>query len=164
MRARSPLVFVLISKVVVFHLLPPSQSIPSAKAACHPSAIATAYNCTMRRFASIVALLLLLSTAAPVLACMTGSTMSHEERACCRAMHGNCGEMATMGCCRTEVRTDEHPQIATAAPSIELHWIVIGWVIPEFVAVKTVPSSFFDIPAEHSPPGLLTAKTIVLRI
>jgi hypothetical protein len=118
----------------------------------------------MKRIASIVALLLLLSAAAPVMACMTGSAMSHEESACCRAMHGNCGEMAKKGCCRTEVRTDEHPQIATTAPSIELHWAVIDWLMPESVGVRTIPSLSLDTPDEHSPPGLLIAKTAVLRI
>jgi hypothetical protein len=116
----------------------------------------------MRRLASIVALLLLLSAAAPVLACMTDSTMSHEENACCRAMHGNCGEMAKTGCCRTELRTDEHPQIATKVPSIDIHWAVIDWLTPAVAAVQTVPS--LRAPDEHSPPGLLTAKTTVLRI
>jgi hypothetical protein len=118
----------------------------------------------MKRLASIVALLLLLTAAAPVLACMTDGAMSHEESACCRAMHGNCGEMAKTGCCRTEVRTDEHPQIAATAPSVELHWAIIHWLMPVSAAVQTVPSSFLDIPAEHSPPGLLLAKITVLRI
>jgi hypothetical protein len=118
----------------------------------------------MRRLSSIVALLVLLSAAAPVLACMTGSAMSHEESACCQAMHGNCGKMARMGCCRTEVRTDDHPQIATKTPSIDLHWAVIDWLTPTVVAVQTAPPSLFDAPEEHSPPGLLTAKITVLRI
>jgi hypothetical protein len=118
----------------------------------------------MKRLGSIVALLLLLSAAAPVLACMTDGAMSHEESACCRTMHGNCGEMAKMGCCRTDVRTDEHPQIATMAPSIELHWAIIHWLMPVLAPAQTVSSSLLDIPAEHSPPGLLLAKTTVLRI
>jgi hypothetical protein len=118
----------------------------------------------MRRFASIVALLLLLTSAAPVLACMTSSTMSREENACCRAMHGDCGEMAKTGCCRTEVRTDDRPQIATKIQAIDLHWAVIDWLTPAVVAVHAVPPSSLHIPAEHSPPGLLNAKTTVLRI
>jgi hypothetical protein len=118
----------------------------------------------MRRLASIFALLVLLSTAAPVLACMTGSTMSREENACCRAMHGNCGEMAKTGCCRTEVRTDDHPQIATKTQAVDVHWAVIDWLTPAVVAVHTVPPFFLHVPAEHSPPGLLNAKTTVLRI
>jgi hypothetical protein len=118
----------------------------------------------MKRFASIVALFLLLSAAAPVLACMTESTMSHEESACCRAMHGNCGEMAKMGCCQTGVGTDEHPQMAATAPSIEVHWVVVDRPMPESVAAQTAPFAFLDFPAEHSPPGLLVAKISVLRI
>jgi hypothetical protein len=117
----------------------------------------------MKRLASIVAILLLISAAAPVLACMTDGAMNHEESACCRAMHGNCGEMAKTGCCRTEVRTDAHPQIATTAPSLELHWAIVDWLTPVVVTVQTVPS-VFDIPVEHSPPGLLAARTTVLRI
>lgn len=73
----------------------------------------------MRRLASIVALLLLLTTAAPMMACVMGTAMSYEENACCRAMRGNCDEMAKTGCCRTEVRTDKQPQMAATAPSIE---------------------------------------------
>jgi hypothetical protein len=119
----------------------------------------------MKRMAIIVALVLLISAGAPVLACMTDSAMSHEENACCRAMHGNCGEMAKTGCCRTEVRTDEHPQIATTAPSIEVHWTVIHWPMPAaVVAIQTLPPSFLYIPDEHSPPGLVLAKTTILRI
>jgi hypothetical protein len=119
---------------------------------------------TMRRLSTIVALLLLLSVAAPVLACVTGRTMSREENACCRAMHGNCGEMAKMGCCRTTVRTDESPQLATTAPSNDLNWTVIAWLTPVSLTVQAVPSSSLHAPDEHSPPGLLTAKITVLRI
>jgi hypothetical protein len=118
----------------------------------------------MRRLASLIALLLLLSAAAPVLACVTGSVMSHEENSCCRAMHGNCGKMAKTGCCKTEVRTDERPQIATTIQSIDLHWAVIDWLTPTIVAVQTPQHFLFNAPEEHSPPGLLTAKTTVLRI
>jgi hypothetical protein len=118
----------------------------------------------MRRLASLIALLLLLSAAAPVLACVTGSAMSHDENACCRAMHGDCGKMAKTGCCKTEVRTDERPQIATGIQSIDLHWAVLNWLTPPLVDVKTPPHSLFSAPDQHSPPGLLTVKTTVLRI
>ena len=118
----------------------------------------------MRRLASIITILLLLSAAAPVLACMTGDVMSHEENACCRTMHGKCGEMAKTGCCRTEVRTNENPQIATAGPSMDLHWAVMDWLTPALITVQTVPSFLLDAPDEHSPPGLVTARTTVLRI
>src|SRR5580704_1167134 len=77
----------------------------------------------MRRLASIVAIVLLLTAAAPVMACLTSVVMSHEESACCRAMHGQCGHMEKMGCCRTEVRTDETPQIAAISPATDVQWV-----------------------------------------
>ncbi len=121
-------------------------------------------NLAMRRLTSILAILLLLITAAPVLACVTGAAMSHEESACCRAMHGQCGEMAKQGCCRTEVRTDNTPQIAATSPAVSVHWICVAHLpslpSPARLAVPTV----WHVPDEHSPPGLLTAKTTVLRI
>lgn len=118
----------------------------------------------MKRLTGIVLLLLLLSAAAPVLACMTGSAMTHEESACCAAMHGDCGQMAKMGCCRTETQSDEHPQTAAKAPSVGLDWAVVDWPAAPVFAVEACSFARFDIPADHSPPGLLTAKTTVLRI
>ena len=119
---------------------------------------------SMRRFTGIIALLFLLSTTGPVLACVTGDSMSHAESACCAAMHGNCGEMAKTGCCRTEVKTDEHPQIAANAPLMDFHWTVISWLTFASAPVQAIPPSLLNTPDEHSPPGLLTAKITVLRI
>jgi hypothetical protein len=118
----------------------------------------------MRRFAGIVAILLLLTAAAPVMACLTSVTMNHEESACCRAMHGQCGHMEKMGCCQTEVRTDESPQIAAASPAIHVQWIFIAHLPRLVPQIHFVSSTVWHAPEEHSPPGLLTAKTAVLRI
>jgi hypothetical protein len=118
----------------------------------------------MRRFTTIVALLFLLSTAAPVLACMTGGAMGHAENDCCVAMHGKCGKMAKTGCCKSEVRTDENPQIAAKVLSLDLHWAVIGWVSSLSTPVQAVQITLLHIPDEHSPPGLLITKNTVLRI
>ena len=118
----------------------------------------------MRRVASIVAILLLLTAAAPVMACVTNMVMSHEESACCRAMHGQCGHMEKMGCCRTEVRTDETPQIAGTAPGIHVQWVCVAHMPALSTPVHFVASAVWLMPDEHSPPGLLAAKTTVLRI
>lgn len=118
----------------------------------------------MRRLAGIVSLLVLLSAALPVLACMTVNVMNHEESACCRAMHGKCGQMTKMDCCVTQIQTDAHPQIAADAPSMDLHWAVIRWLTPALVVAQPAPSSLLAVYGEHSPPGLLTATTIILRI
>jgi hypothetical protein len=118
----------------------------------------------MRRFASIVSILLLLTTAAPVMACLTNVVMSHAESACCQAMHGQCGYMAKVGCCRTEVRADETPQIAAAFPATDVQWVCVAHLTTLPTPVHFVASAAWHVPAEYPPPGLLTAKTTVLRI
>jgi len=118
----------------------------------------------MGRLASFVAILLLLSTAAPVMACVTGSAMSHEEKACCRSMHGNCPEMAKMGCCQTKVRTDDQPQLATSAPISIVQCAVIVWHAANQITVQSLTLFPPQIPEEHSPPGLLATKITILRI
>jgi len=118
----------------------------------------------MRRLASIVAIFLLLTAAAPVLACMTGAAMNHEESACCRAMHGQCGEMAKTGCCRTEVRTDHAPQIATTSPATSVHWVCVAHLPLPSAPIRFASSAVWHAPDEDSPPCLLTVKTTVLRI
>lgn len=118
----------------------------------------------MRRLLSSVAILLLLLTAAPALACVTDASMTHEERACCRAMHGDCGHMAKMGCCRTEVRADVHPQLAASGPHLQLAFFLIAWLAPKFDPVFTVDLSPYRLPNEHPPPGMLIAETAVLQI
>ena len=118
----------------------------------------------MRRLASIVGILLLLTAAAPVMACLTNLAMSREESACCRSMHGQCGKMEKMGCCRTQVRTDETPQIAAAFPATDVQWVCVA-LLPSFaIPAHSVAATSWRAPDEHSPPGLLTVKTTVLRI
>ena len=118
----------------------------------------------MRRLASIVAILLLVTAAAPVMACLTNVVMSPKESACCRAMHGQCGHMEKMACCRTEVRTDETPQIAATSPATEVQWVCVALLPSLATPAQSVASTTWRAPDEHSPPGLLTAKTTVLRI
>jgi hypothetical protein len=117
----------------------------------------------MRRFVSIVALLLLFAGAAPLLACLTNPAMSHGESACCRAMHDKCGAMATMGCCRTETQTDEYPQMAPKS-AVDPHVDVVTPLGATVIAPRMAAPFFLEAPREYWPPGLLTASTIVLRI
>ncbi len=118
----------------------------------------------MRRFASYVALLLQLSASAPVLACVTGVAMTREESACCKSMHGQCGDMVKMGCCRTEVRTETHPQMVAHAPSVDVHLVCADRLAAFSIPVWTPTRSALRVPNPYPPPGLLTAQTTVLRI
>src|SRR6478672_6170003 len=105
----------------------------------------------MRRLASIVALFLLLTAVAPVLACVTGSAMSREESACCRSMHGRCGDMTKMGCCRTEVRTDKSPQIAEKSPATDVQWVCVAQLAPLAALVPTAATVSLHATFAHSP-------------
>jgi hypothetical protein len=96
--------------------------------------------------------------------CMTDSVMSQRESACCVAMHGKCDGMEKMGCCRTEVRSDEHPQLAASAPMVDLQLAVVDWLEPLGSEVKSVSSSALEIADAYSPPGLVIARITVLRI
>jgi hypothetical protein len=118
----------------------------------------------MHRIVGVVAILLLLTSAAPIMACLTNVVMTHEESACCRAMHGQCGHMEKMGCCQTDVRTDETPQIAATSPATDLQWVCVAFLPSFSIQVRPVASVVSHLPNDHSPPGLLTAKTTVLRI
>jgi hypothetical protein len=118
----------------------------------------------MRRLVGTLALLILISASGPLLACMTGSAMTQQESACCRSMHGDCGAMAAMGCCRTELRTESHPQLATPSPCAHVHLAVVTRLAPSVDLMHGVSSSSHQVPEEHAPPGLLLAKTTVLRI
>lgn len=117
----------------------------------------------MRRLISLVAVLLLLASAAPVMACVTNLAMSHEESACCRSMHGQCGEMAKQGCCQTVVHNDS-PQLATEFASPAVHWTVLTLIHSLPMPVTLDDPTRQTLSAEHSPPGLLIAQTAVLRI
>jgi len=119
----------------------------------------------MRRFASIVAMFLLLAAAMPVLACVTGTAMSRMESSCCRETHGRCGEMAKQGCCQTETQTDSRPQIATSTVATEPQWVCVAQLPAPFaVPLHGCALELPQTPPEHSPPGLVTAKITVLRI
>jgi hypothetical protein len=117
----------------------------------------------MRRLAAFIAIFLLLTSVAPVLACVTGAAMSREDNACCRSMNGQCGDMQKTGCCGTIVRTDETPQIATSSPSSRMHWIV-AQLACSVSPIQTVAIPSLRTPQNYLPPGLLTARITILRI
>lgn len=118
----------------------------------------------MRRLSAFLAILLLLSTVAPLMACVTGSAMSSEESACCRSMHGDCGDMAKMGCCHKQIKTDSATQAVAFAQLPQIQWIAVAFPARLSECVSLTSRAAFDAPQEHSPPGLQIARTTVLRI
>ena len=121
----------------------------------------------MRRLTSFVAVLMLLLTAAPIMACVTEQSMTREEQACCRMMKNQCGQMempASHGCCQTDIRAAHHEAVLTQ--SADLHQTV-GPVTqlsitdlwsPRLASANRVTQSEPSLP--QSPPGSIS----VLRI
>jgi hypothetical protein len=101
-------------------------------------------------------LLLLVSFVAPAMACMTPDTqMTTEERACCRMMHGQCGQMEMPGsddCCKKTSPAVHDHALKTDAVSFHPAVFVTLWA-PSFdlLAPKAIAEGWFLRP-EHSPP------------
>lgn len=114
---------------------------------------------SLRQFGAV--LLLLVSFVAPAMACMApNAEMTVEERACCRMMKNDCGQMempASHDCCKktpgtlhdNALRSDSasfHPLVAVAVwvPLFDLfppHDETNGWVqCPEHSPPKPPPS------------------------
>jgi hypothetical protein len=116
-----------------------------------------------RQFGALV--LLLASCLAPAMACMVpGAQMTTEERACCRMMGNQCGEMempASHGCCRetppnvfdSALDTKAvalHPNIVPTISLAALQLVnstphVIGWVEHPDYSPPTSPPSTVSI-------------------
>jgi hypothetical protein len=115
----------------------------------------------LRQFGVLV--LLLVSCLAPAMACVVSSTeMNPEERACCRMMENQCGQMDNMpgshGCCqKTSPSVHDnaldtkavtfHPVVApvvwlAAFEMVNRPVTVIGWVEhPDYAPPNSPPST-----------------------
>ena len=113
-------------------------------------------------------LLLLVSCVAPAMACMApDAEMTVEERACCRMMKSDCGQMempASHDCCKKTSGTLQPS--ALKSDSVSFH---------PLVAVEVRVSSFDLLPPpdptngwvqrpEHSPPKSPPSTISVLRV
>src|SRR5258708_20627687 len=117
-----------------------------------------------------VSILALLLSALQVMACARpGATMTAGEYDCCKRMAEQCGRSGmakSHECCQTQVSpNDFHP---LQASSSQLDHSSFGhYAQPVVVQAIAVPQLMFStsIPfPTHSPPGLLSAATTVLRI
>jgi hypothetical protein len=114
----------------------------------------------LRQFGVLV--LLLVSCLAPAMACMVpNAEMSTQERACCRMMKNQCGQMempASHGCCQKTPPSVHNNALETktvALHPVVVHFIwltasdltnptpaVIGWVEhPDYSPPKSPPST-----------------------
>ena len=123
----------------------------------------------MRIFRQLgVLVLLLVSCLAPAMACMVPSTeMSTQERACCRMMKNQCGQMempASHGCCQKTPASVHDNALDTK--TVTLHPIVASviWLAAfELVHPTAVVTGWVERP-DYSPPKSPPATISILRI
>jgi|GEM_PF-843437 len=112
--------------------------------------------------------LLLVSCLAPTMACMVpGTQMSAQERACCRMMKDQCGQMempASHGCCQ---KTPQSVYIsAPAAKYVSVHPVAVApiWLTAsELLNPNAIVARWVDRP-EYSPPKSPPSAVSILRI
>jgi hypothetical protein len=123
----------------------------------------------MRVLRQIGALVLLLATCvAPAMACMVpNAEMNSQERACCRTMKNQCGEMempASHGCCQKTPATVHDNALDTKG--VVFHPVVVPviWLAAfELVNPTTAITSWVERP-DYSPPKSPPATISILRL
>jgi hypothetical protein len=117
-----------------------------------------------RQFGALV--LLLVACLAPAIACMVpNAQMDAEERACCRAMKNQCGQMempASHGCCQTTPSIHDNA-LDTKAVTLQLPVAPVIWLAAFELANPAAAIGWVDHP-DHSPPDCPPATISILRI
>jgi hypothetical protein len=121
---------------------------------------------TFRQFGALI--LLLVISMAPAMACMVpDAQLSAQERACCRMMKSQCGQIgmpASHGCCQ---KTPQSTQInALDTRTVTFHPVVhtvILLTMFELAPPVAVIGEWMDRP-EYSPPKSPPSTISVLRI
>ena len=119
----------------------------------------------MRAFRQLGALILLLVTClAPAMACMVpGAEMSAQERACCRTMKNQCGQMgmpASHGCCQKAPPSVHDNALVTKRVTLSPVAITAIWLTAyELLHPASVVVGWVGHP-DYSPPPAVS----ILRI
>jgi hypothetical protein len=115
-----------------------------------------------------VLLLLLVSCLAPAMACMVpDAQMNTEERACCRAMKNQCGQMempASHGCCQKTPPSVRDNVLGTKTVTFDPIVAPVIWLAAfELVNPASAVVGWVEHP-DYSPPKSPPATISILRI
>jgi hypothetical protein len=121
----------------------------------------------LRQFGAI--LLLLVSCVAPAMACLAPSAeMTTEERACCRMMKNDCGQVMDMpashDCCKRAPKTVGETALKT--DSVTVHPLTFAVVVIasfDLLAPHDAITGWVQRP-QHSPPEAPPSAITILRI
>jgi hypothetical protein len=122
---------------------------------------------SLRQFGVLI--LLLVSCLTPAMACMVpNAAMSTEERACCRAMKSQCGQMDNMpashGCCQKTAPSVHDTALDTKV--VTFHPVVVSVVwLAAFELVNRASTVLGGVERpDYSPPKPPPATISILRI
>jgi hypothetical protein len=119
-----------------------------------------------RQFGALI--LLLVITVAPAMACMVPDVqMSAQERACCRMMKNQCGQMgmpASHGCCQKAPQSTQINALDTKTVTVHpvVHTVILLTMVELAPPVAAI-GEWMDRP-EYSPPKSPPATISILRI
>lgn len=122
----------------------------------------------MRIFRQLGVLVLLLSFLAPVMACMVpNAEMSTQERACCRMMKDQCGQMgmpASHGCChKTPLSVHENALNTKTVTFCPVVAPITCLAAPELVNPASAITGWVEQP-DYSPPKSPPSTISILRV
>src|SRR6266403_1289103 len=115
--------------------------------------------------------LAVLFAALPVMACVApNAAMTPAERDCCKKMAEQCGDMGmakSHPCCQTTATPADFHALKTASSQLHYVSLVLFHALP--VTSQTAAYCSFaqwscGVSGNHSPPGLDSTTTTVLRI
>src|ERR1700720_604535 len=118
-----------------------------------------------------VSALALMLAALPVAACvLPGAVMTSAERECCKKMAEQCGDMGmakTHPCCKVTATPADFHALKTASSQLDQVSLVLFHTLP-ITAQANVYFSLAQLSSRvsctHSPPGLESLTTTILRI
>jgi len=120
----------------------------------------------LRQFGAI--LLLLVSCVAPAMACMApDAQMTIEERACCRMMKSQCGQMqmpTSQDCCKKAAKSVQVTALKTETVSLHPAAFVAIWAASFEVLIPQRTNYALLQRPEHSPPKSPPSAITILRI
>jgi len=124
------------------------------------------YVKALRQFGA--ALLLLLSCAAPVMACLAPDAhMTAEERACCRVMSAQCGQMAmpaSHDCCTKAPNAVLDGALKSNTMQFQPDASIVMWAASLTVLAQQETNQGWMQSPEHWPPKSPPATITVLRV
>jgi hypothetical protein len=118
-----------------------------------------------------VSALALMLAALPVAACvLPGAAMTSAERECCKKMAEQCGDMGiakSHPCCKVTATPPGFHALKTASSQLDHVSLVLSYALPLTAQVDvyfSLPQWSSRVSYTHSPPGLESLATTVLRI